>query len=149
MGAGAYWINAFRWKIAWIFFMQIALLWSLVAAMPVFDLRPIKPLALALNALAKPQDIVASYGLYYQDLPVYTKRIVLIVDWKNELSFGYAHQNSAKHWMIEASQFWKIWQGPQRVFALMDEDDYQRSSKSFKIFVLAKHDDDLLVSNQP
>jgi 4-amino-4-deoxy-L-arabinose transferase-like glycosyltransferase len=136
-------------KMLVLFLMQILLLWNLVAAIPAFDLRPIKSLALHINQLAKPNDIVASYGLYYQDLPVYTQRLVLIVNWKNELSFGYAHQPDAKERMIDQDTFWKIWQQPQRVFAIMDQNDYQIFSKKYPMHVISTHDDDLLVSNKP
>jgi 4-amino-4-deoxy-L-arabinose transferase-like glycosyltransferase len=143
----------FKWdltrKILAVFLAQVLLLWSLIAAIPAFDLRPIKSLALQIKQLAKPNDIVASYGLYYQDLPVYTKRLVLIVSWKNELSFGYAHQPDAKERLIDQDDFWKIWQQSQRVFAVMDQNDFQNVSKKYPMYVIGTHDDDLLVSNKP
>lgn len=148
MGLGVLFIGSARQKLYWLFFTQVLLLWSFVAVVPYFDLRPVKTLALKINQLAKPNDIVASYGLYYQDLPVYTQRLVLIVNWRNELSFGYAHQASAKERMIDAEQFWQLWQKPQRMFAVIDQEDYQRFSKQYPMHVLATHDDDLLISNQ-
>lgn len=131
-----------------ILFAQVLFLCGLLLAIPAFDLRPIKSLALEINRLAKPEDVVASYGLYYQDLPVYTQRLVLIVNWKNELSFGYAHQADAKNRMLDQDAFFKIWHSPKRVFAIMDQNDYSKLSKRYVIHVIDMHDDDLLVSNQ-
>jgi hypothetical protein len=126
----------------------VAFLWGLVEAVPNLDTRPIKPLALMIKSLAKPEDIIVSYGLYYQDLPVYTQRLVKIVDWQNELKFGLDHQPSAANILIGSPTFWQLWGGPQRVFAVMDKDDYKSNEKQHRLHVLAQHDDDYLVSNQ-
>ena len=147
MGAGLFY---FREKNAFIFLviLQTFWLWGLVAAAAAFDMRPIKSLALIIKAQAKPDDIIASYGLYYQDLPVYTQRQVLIINWKNELTFGYNHQSSAKNWMMDQEQFWPLWKGQKRIFAVMDESDYVKWSQQYPMIVLAKHANDFLVTNQ-
>jgi len=148
MAVGVWCFSKLKQKIYWLLVLQILFLWSLVATIPYFDQRPIKPLALLINQYAKPNDVVASYGLYYQDLPVYTQRLVLIVDWKNELEFGSQHQANANHYLIDQQQFWKIWQSPQHVFAVMDKDDYQHLQSKYKLYLVAQHAQDYLVSNQ-
>lgn len=127
--------------------LNIIFLWTLVAAMPTVDTRPIKPLALLIKEKAKPTDIVVSYGVYYQDLPFYLDRLVYIVNWQNELSFGYEHQANAKEWMIDDSKFLPMWKSSKRVYAIMDQDDYQRLKKDHRVIILGRKADNVAVTN--
>lgn len=100
--------------------------WSLVLAVPALDTRPIKELALNLKALAGPNDWIVSYGTYYQDLPFYMQRRVIIVDWQNELTFGLEHQPEARQWLLRAKDFWQQANHTQTpIFMVMDHKLYQ------------------------
>lgn len=148
MGIGVLIFNTQQTKLKWIVLMQVIFLWCLVAMVPNFDLRPIKPLAVLVKQLAKPGDVIVNYGEYHQDLPAYSGHFVLIVNWINELAFGAAHQPSAKNILLSPEQFWLLWQKPVRVIAVMGDDDYQREKKQHVIYLLARSHNNLLVSNQ-
>ncbi len=139
--------EARKLRFMWVILMQSVFLWGVVITAPQFDERPIKSLVLHLKHIIQPTDVVASYGLYYQDLPVYLQRLVLIVNWKNELSFGYDHQSDAKERLLTQEAFWPIWDGQKRVFAIMDDSDFEKQRTHHHFHIIARHDDDLLVEN--
>jgi len=72
-----------------------------------------------ITQLYKPGDEVASYQYYYQDLPIYLKHLVTVVDFKGELEFGTQHQDTSA-WMIDGKTFWKRWmKGDHLMFVIM------------------------------
>lgn len=148
MGIGIFLLKWPMMKLKWALLMQIVFLWCFVAFAPHFDSRPIKPLALFAKHLAKPGDLIVNYGEYHQDLPVYTEHFVLIVNWLNELAFGVAHQPSAQSRLLNSAQFWSLWKKPQRVLAIMSEEDYQAEQKHHHMFLLMQENNNVLVSNQ-
>jgi 4-amino-4-deoxy-L-arabinose transferase-like glycosyltransferase len=96
-----------------------------VAAFLFLDTRTIKPLANILLPIIKPNDIVITYNQYYQDLPFYLKRKIYILNWRNELTFGIAHQKHHE-WMIKNQAFWNIWhQKDHCTFVIMDKIEYK------------------------
>lgn len=148
MGMGVFLLKWPWMKLKWAFLMQVIFLWCFVAFAPHFDSRPIKPLALLAKQLAKPDDLIVSYGEYHQDLPVYTERLVLIVNWLNELTFGAAHQSSAQNRLLDSAQFWSLWKKPQRILAIMSEEDYRAEQKHYHMHLLMQSNNNVLVSNQ-
>lgn len=120
--------------------------WGLLGAAASVDTRPIKDLALTVKALAGPQDWVVSYNTYYQDLPFYSQRLVTIVDWRNELSFGLAHQPEAQQWLMDSQTFWqKANHTQQTIFLVMDADVYQRLANKNQLQVLAQSGSNVLL----
>lgn len=81
----------------------------------------VRALALGLKPQLRDDDVVVSYSTYYQDLPLYVRRRVTIVNWHNELSFGSAHQDT-REWILETPAFWDLWRGPRRVFVFANAD---------------------------
>lgn len=120
-----------------------------LAAMPAIETRTILPLARIIETKSRPQDIIVTYNQYYQDLPFYLRRIVYILNWRNELTYGMAHQ--AHHeWMINTQQFWEYWQHKQCVFAIMDKTEYEKIKYKHpkqKIYRLGSTIQNTLVSN--
>ena len=49
---------------------------------------------------------------------------------------------------MDQEQFWPLWKGQKRIFAVMDESDYVKWSQQYPMIVLAKHANDFLVTNQ-
>lgn len=120
-----------------------------IVAVPYVDTRSIKPLAETLSPILKPTDEIASYGIYFQDLPYYLRRKVTIVEWTNELSFGMQHQD-ARAWMITATTFLERWNSEQTWYAIMPKNLYERLQQIAhpKMRIIAKTTDNLLVTNQ-
>ena len=117
-------------------------------AMPMLENRSIKPLAIQLARRLKPADAVATYHNYYQDLPFYLRRRVIIVDWKGELAFG-ASVEDVSGWMIDDRDFWKRWQGPGRMYAVMGLDDYRRLRATHAdLYPVARDDARVVLCNQ-
>ncbi len=113
--------------------------------------RSVKPLAEILNARLKPDDEVASFAAYYQDLPFYLDRIVTVADWSGELDFGRSVEDDSA-WMIDAPEFWRRWGRPDHVmYALMDKAHFaaSRADPSHRLFEIAETRTDVLVANRP
>jgi 4-amino-4-deoxy-L-arabinose transferase-like glycosyltransferase len=77
-----------------------------------------RDLALKVRELAGKDAVVASFG-YQQELPLYTRRRVLVVGSPGELEFG---SKSAPGWFIEENRFEELWSGNRQVFALVPKD---------------------------
>jgi 4-amino-4-deoxy-L-arabinose transferase-like glycosyltransferase len=119
-------------------------------AAPYIVNRSIEPLAMDLKPLlqANPNAVVVSFRTYYQDLPYYIQRKILIVDWQDELSYGMGIQPDSKNWMIDDDQLWQLWQSSQTVYAIMSQGDYQSQSAYHNLFVIDQTQQDVLVSNK-
>lgn len=89
------------------------------SAFPDMDSRTILPLTEVLQPLLKPGDDVITYDQYYQDLPFYLQRQVTILNWRNELTYGMAHQDTHA-FMINDAEFWKRWRSERRVFVFIN-----------------------------
>lgn len=90
---------------------------------------PIKTLTEQLNPILEPTDKVVSYFEYYQDLPMYTGKQVLIVhnwdipdlakrdSWRGEFAYSSQYlQPDAKKVLYSPAQFVQLWHSKQRVF---------------------------------
>lgn len=88
--------------------------------LPAFDdKRSVKSLVADIGKRLKASDKVMTYRAYYQDLPVYLKRRVTVVDWKGELEFG-AQQEDVSGWMIGKAELRRRWQGPGTVYLVTE-----------------------------
>ncbi len=146
-------ISVWRWGTPLAFMIVVigttAMLGLYTIARPTLDARSIKPLALHLKPMLKPQDAVIVYGYYYQDLPVYLQRRIEVVNWVNEFAYGLQHQN-ANAWMISETQFWQSWYSSQRDYVIMQRKQYQRLRKTHPhthFYVLDKTHRDILLTN--
>jgi 4-amino-4-deoxy-L-arabinose transferase-like glycosyltransferase len=72
------------------------------------DVSGTKPLSVALNQYLQPDDLVVAYGRYWQDLPVYLNRNIIVVNWQGELSFGVERYVYTQEWMIKSDRFWQM-----------------------------------------
>ncbi len=115
------------------------------------DTRTILPLASTLKSLLKPGDEVITYNQYYQDLPFYLEQRVTILNWRNELTFGMAHQDT-RTWMIDSPEFWIRWRNHKRVFMIMSKEEYQYFHQRYpheKIVLIDETTNNVLVTNLP
>jgi hypothetical protein len=114
------------------------------------DRRSLKNLALALKPQLQLADEVATYRAYYQDLPVYLGRLVTVVEWRGELDFGIRAED-VSGWMIDDAEFWRRWNGPARMYAVTDRENYDRllGRGGPNVHLVAKNDYNVVVTNQP
>jgi len=134
---------------------------TLISLFPGFssiDHRSIKPLALKIQQLKKPGDIIVSYDHYYQDLPFYVRQPVIVTHWFfNELHMGYKHQPSAKNIMKTNKDFWQIWKASKKRIFVVTRDETKSDTfsqmkneyKGFKPYIIAKTQRNVLFSNRP
>lgn len=98
------------------------------------DIRSIKPLAMQLRPLLKVNTPVISYQEYYQDLPVYLERRIIIANYTGELAFGIAHQNTS-HWVLDEPQLLTLWQKPARAYLIMRRKDFHELLDAHKLLI--------------
>ncbi|MFZ0218685.1 MAG: glycosyltransferase family 39 protein [Candidatus Aquirickettsiella sp.] len=119
-------------------------------SIPQLDTRSIKPLVIVLKSLLKPNDKIVAYHDYYQDLPFYLNQRVFTVNVGGELTFGMQHQDTSQ-WMLQEANFWPKWDSSQRIYMIASKEAYQQinKQKKYRIYLLAKTPQDVLLSNQP
>ncbi|MBI5447351.1 MAG: glycosyltransferase family 39 protein [Gammaproteobacteria bacterium] len=132
----------------------VILSWAIIFNLTLVTLTPhigstsIKPLIMKIKTHAKPHDRVVSYHHYYQDMPFYLNRLITIVDWDNELSFGMAHQH-AEELSMSSAAFWPLWTGPQTIYLVMNKRDFDKLSKLHTFYVIDQDESDALITNHP
>jgi 4-amino-4-deoxy-L-arabinose transferase-like glycosyltransferase len=152
-GAAAAWMLA-RYRSLRLAFLMLAgmsvlFLVQVNAAAPRVDTKSIKPLALFIKPLLKPGDELAAYTTYYQDLPVYLEKRIIIVGWKGELEFGTTVEDT-KQWMMDPETFWKKWQGPDRIFMMTSRAAFEalRKNTNTIMFPLVENQRNIVVCNR-
>jgi 4-amino-4-deoxy-L-arabinose transferase-like glycosyltransferase len=151
IGAAASWglAHSRRHRFAFIALVVTSALFLIEvnAAAPRMETKSVKNLAVTLKALLKPEDEVAVFRNYYQDLPVYLERRVTVVDWKGELDLGTTVENTSK-WMIDGRTFWKRWKGPTTLYMVTDIKTYEamRNDRRLKLFPIARDQKNIIVS---
>lgn len=128
-----------------------AFLITALAAFPHIDTRTILPLANTLRPLLKENSEVIAFNQYYQDLPFYLNRRISVLNWQNELSYGMQKMDT-RAWMLQDADFWRDWDGKERVFVVMGLDEYQTLYKKYPkkhFYMLNRTLHNGLISNQP
>lgn len=149
---GRYIANAYRSKATlitaaaatWLFLL------ALLSIAPSLDTRTILPLATLLKTKLTPNAEVITYNQYYQDLPFYLERRVTILNWKNELTYGMAHQDTHE-WMINDKQFWQRWHSKQPVYVFISDDELEKLKRKhphLKFHLLGQVKSNCLISNR-
>lgn len=124
-----------------VFFLSIDL------SVPYVDSRGVKELSVELKKRLQPGDDVVTYNYYYQDLPFYLKKRVIIVGWENELTFGKSIQDP--WWMMSHENFWLRWQKPYKtMYVIMPLRIYRDLPESLTTYPIAQTSRDILLTNQ-
>jgi hypothetical protein len=93
---------------------------------PRLDHTTARPLAEILKPQLHDDDMVVAYKSYWQDLPVYLKRNIIVAGWQGELGFGMEHYPYTHEWMIETETFWtRCAASKTRVYVFMKEEDWK------------------------
>ena len=117
-------------------------------SLPVFDQRrSVKDLAAAFMPSLKPDDEVATYHAYYQDLPLYLQRHVTPVGWLGPVELG---QEGFNRRAKDDKIFWQKWDGPRRMFVLTDKATYDvlRREQQRPIHLVAANEYSVVFSNR-
>ncbi len=130
--------------------MSALFLLEMNAAAPRADMKSVKPLATAISSQLQPGDEVACYQEYYQDLPVYLKRRITIVDWGGEINFGTTVEDTSA-WITNGDVFWKRWQESETRYVVMKHDSHEQlkqSNPDLPLYVVARTKRNILLSNK-
>ena len=115
------------------------------------DMSTTKPLTDTLKQRLAPNDMVAAYGSYWQDLPVYLNRTVTVVGWTGELSFGVTHYPNTLEWMILPDVFWqRCATAPAHVYVFIKEGDFAalKAPKDCPLHITAQYGKTLLLEKR-
>jgi 4-amino-4-deoxy-L-arabinose transferase-like glycosyltransferase len=120
-----------------------------------------KPLVLELKKIIQPQDEVIHYFKFYQDVPLYLERRVMLAanwdspdiarndNWMRELWYGMPLQNT-ENILINEKQFWQHWYSNKRVFVFLNRNYLSQFKKQIgACYFLGRQNDIFLVSNKP
>lgn len=155
--------NAAPNKIITVLFVTAVLfLLGLNISSTALNQKSIKPLAVYLKQVMKPEDEIAIYYRYYQDLPIYLeKRITMVADWAatdipqndnwvREMWYGMPYQDTS-NWLILENAFWQRWHSQKHMFVMLNQsyfDEFRLKAHSH-IYTLKRFNNVVLVSNQP
>lgn len=137
------------------------LLFIFIVTVPKIHLLSTKPLAIKLATYLKPFDTVISYHQYYQDLPLYLRRSITVVDnwhaeniaetdnWRREFWEG-SHFQKSNECLIDDKDFEEYFMPRQpRFYIFTDSLSFrQLQKKNHKLYELDRYDNVLLLSNK-
>jgi 4-amino-4-deoxy-L-arabinose transferase-like glycosyltransferase len=138
------------WAFVALALTSVLFLTQLNAAAPRVDIKSVKKLAIELKTHLKPGDEVASYQVYYQDLPVYLEQRITVVDWGGELNFGNSVEDT-RAWMTDAATFWKRWQGTATMYIMIPVAGYEalkQSEPGLPLYPIARNQRTIVLSNK-
>jgi 4-amino-4-deoxy-L-arabinose transferase-like glycosyltransferase len=143
----------YKKKFISAFIMQtifaVLFLFSLSATVPYIYMDSVKTMALHLKSQLKPNDMIAVYDLYYQDLPFYLEKYITIINWDGELDFGYHYAHAENLWMNEKT-FWPYWQSNKTVYLMISKEllnDVEERFPQYHFYLEAETKNDILVTN--
>jgi len=144
--------NRFKWVFVIAMLVSITLINVIWVTVPILSQRSILPLEQKAKLIVRqhPDMRVVSYYHYYQSLPFYLNRRIIIVNWRDELTFGYNHQKSAKQWMISGKQFWQKWFAKVPMLVFMEKSDYDSDfykKNRIKYYLIGMTPRNVLLSN--
>lgn len=140
---------------------SIAFLSTLTMGAEELNANTAKPLIRQLKPILKPEDDVASYFKYYQDVALYLgRRITVVADWDSpEIAqkdnwireFWVSLPFQKAEWLINEKTFWQRWSGKQRIFVFVNAnymDEFKKGVAHQKYYLIGQHHDILLFSNR-
>ena len=138
----------------------VSLLLIFISSVSIIDTKSIKPLALELRALLKPEDELVTYYRYFQDLPIYVERPITIVadwhapdiafndNWLREIWYGMVFQDTSQ-WLIDDKEFAARWHSVKRLYVVTDTDYYQTLKSKMPVFLIGQDNDKVILTNHP
>jgi 4-amino-4-deoxy-L-arabinose transferase-like glycosyltransferase len=138
----------------------VSLLLIFISSVSIINTKSIKPLALELRALLKPEDELVTYYRYFQDLPIYVERPITIVadwhapdiafndNWLREIWYGMVFQDTSQ-WLIDDKEFAARWNSAKRLYVVTDTDYYQTLKAKMPVFLVGQDNDKVILTNHP
>lgn len=115
-----------RWVISGVTATSIALLLCLNFIARDLDKTSTKVFCEILQSRLRPEDRIYHLRLYAQDMPAYLGRLVNVVDYEGELSFGiHAEPESTSPRFLLSPAFFDQWCAPGMAYAVMRKRDYE------------------------
>ena len=101
----------------------------------------------AIKPQLQPNDEVASYHAYYQDLPFYLQRHVTQVGWREPFE---TYENEPNQPADDDATLWKKWNGPQSIYVLTDRMIFDKLSAraARRLYLIAQNDYQVVFSNK-
>lgn len=115
------------------------------------DPNSIKSVAEIIKTYRHHDEVVASYGTFFYDLPVYLNDKVVVVDNTAEFDFGMTQEDVSKYAMPTAP-FAKIWNGPKLTFMVVRTrlfSAWESQGLPKRMCVIARTDRAVGISNFP
>ncbi|HVY53514.1 MAG TPA: glycosyltransferase family 39 protein, partial [Gammaproteobacteria bacterium] len=138
----------------------LAFFFVLVNSAAIINENSIKPLALELKTIIKPEDEVASFYKHFQDLPLYLeRRITIVADWEDpniehndnwlrELWYGKSFQDT-KDWLISEKTFWLRWNSAKTMYALVHQKYFNtfKAKAGNRLHLINQYNETVLITN--
>jgi 4-amino-4-deoxy-L-arabinose transferase-like glycosyltransferase len=124
-----FWLQKWSMIVATLTVTSALLLTISYVAIADLGLKSAKPLAMKINELQKPDDVVVAFYDYYYDLSVYIQKPLFMVeqwdnfkhrdddDWRSMFVTFSSFEGSQKQWLIDEQQLQKIWHS-KKVFII-------------------------------
>lgn len=140
--------------------LTMALMLWLVLIAGAWPKLSIAPIGEKLQAIAKPTDKIASFGMYPYALSFYIKNPIVVVtnwnektiedkdNWKGHFWYGSTPAQK-KNLLLTKNEFWQLWASPQPVFVVMRLGEYKQLEKTQNNLqhVVEKTSNEVLVEN--
>ncbi|MDR1032287.1 MAG: glycosyltransferase family 39 protein [Holosporales bacterium] len=105
------------------------------------------PLIRTIQANKANGDLVFCFYGYYQELPLYMKEFVGLVESWDELEFGACSEKVFDRFLT-FQQFWDLWDGEKRIFVIMKMRNYEMFWKNRRHHVLACDKRNIVLTNR-
>lgn len=123
------------------------------------DMNSAKPLAQQLKPMLQPGDTVVNYFKFYQDLPLYLDRTMILVanweasdiherdNWVRELWYSMPFQKTDKI-LLDEPAFWKRWDSKEHVYVFLNVNYFKQFLQHGSNYhLVGRHRDILLMKN--
>ncbi|MBX9705377.1 MAG: glycosyltransferase family 39 protein [Gammaproteobacteria bacterium] len=156
------WFKQSLWRITSLAITIVGVAWLALSSIPLVLQDSVYPLTQKLIPLVRSNDHVVSYHGYYQDLPFYLQRQIMVVaDWNDQglintddslgqLAWDKQYTPASTAWLIDEEAFWHAWHSSQRMFVFLDRTDLPNFIKQAHspVYVMGEGKYTRLVSNQ-
>jgi 4-amino-4-deoxy-L-arabinose transferase-like glycosyltransferase len=144
-------------KICMVF--SAVLLLTITAGAKYMNPNSAQPLIAPLQKVLKPGDTVVNYFKFYQDVPIYLGRTVLLVadwdsptiaerdNWVREMWYSMPFQDTS-HILLNEKTFWKRWHSSEKMYVFFNRNYFsQFTASAGKYYPVSEYRDIMLVTN--